>query len=647
MDGRRLATEDAGVRKDWVERADLLPLAAALIQATDDRDLLQRLLAAKAAGPVKAGLPPALQREVRAKAYECLCAETDARASAQPGMQMMQDLVRLVTDVPASEVEQYAPMMLDQAGFTKERPYGKQPGARNGPAMRVAVIGAGMSGICAAIELKRADLECDVFDRNASVGGTWHENQYPGCGVDTPSMFYAYSFEPRFPWNHHFAKRDQIAAYFEHCVDKYGVRQNIHLQTDVRAAVYDEAAQRWQVTIRDAEGNSRVQAYDGVISAVGQLNIPSIPRIPGLDTFHGKVLHTAQWDPQLDLAGKRVGLIGTGASAMQVGPAIVDQVEHLTVFQREPHWVLPNSVYHRSFGEADHWLFERLPYYAHWLRAQLIWSYGDAVYPSLKIDPSWQGDGGSINAISESYRRNMVRHLKHELAGRPDLIEKALPDYPPYAKRVLLDNNWYKTLRRDHVDLVVSPISEVRADGIVSADGQHHPLDVIVLATGFQASRMLSTIDITGRQGIRLRDAWDGDNPRAYLGITVPRFPNLFLLYGPNTNLGYGGSAIFNAECQTRYAVQCLVSMREQGWGAIECRQDVHDAYNETVDAMHQGMVWSRQDVDNWYRNSQGRVTTNSPWRLLDYWTLTHKPNHADYNVEPRRDNAASAAPSN
>jgi len=636
------ASDTAALQAAALAQAEFLPLALAVVQATRDDGLLLRLQALRAAGRDQ-GMLMALREEVEAKAAQLLAApvEPSVDAAGQHPASATDEaffaaLVQLLHERAGER--HYGAMMWEQAGFAA-RSASRPMAARDSQADRdgllpVAVIGAGMSGICAAIGLKKAGIGFEVFERGAAVSGTWAENTYPGCGVDTPSLFYAYSFEPSERWSQHFAKRDEIAAYFEHCVDKYGVRDRIRLRCEVLQCVYDEAGQRWRLTVRYADGQERQVHARAVITAVGQLNIPSIPRFSGADEFGGPIVHTAQWPRGLDLRGKRVGLIGTGASGMQVGPAVVDSVAHLTVFQREPHWVLPNAQYHEKIGAPQQWLMRHLPHYAQWLRAQLIWSYGDAVYTALKVDPTWVSDGGSINATSEKFRQFMLRHLNSELADRPDLRAKAEPDYPPYGKRVLLDNHWYRMLKRPHVELVVEAIETLVPGGVRTVDGQVHAADVLVLATGFQATRMLSSVDIRGRNGVALREAWEGDNPRAYLGITAPRFPNLFMLYGPNTNLGYGGSAIFNAECQVHYIVRCLQAMRERDWATMECRQDIHDQYNDTVDAMHAGMVWARQDVENWYRNSAGRVTTNTPWRLVDYWAMTREPDLAHFVVE-------------
>lgn len=617
--------------RDAVEKAEFLPLALAVVQMTGDADLLGRLQALRGAAARRDGVPEALRTAVTDKALSLLAGGAST-AVVQPDSELFGAMVELLSD--RADAATYAPMMWEQAGFQAAQPAAAPTsgGASRGPS--VVVIGAGMSGICAAIQLRKANIPFEVFERGSAVSGTWAENVYPGCGVDTPSIFYAYSFEPNPSWPDHFAKRDAIAAYFEHCVDKYDVRSRIRLNTEVVRAAYDEALQQWTLSVRTPDGAERQVIADVVITAVGQLNIPSIPRFRGAENFAGPIVHTAQWPADLDVRGKRVGLVGTGASGMQVGPAIASSVEHLTVFQREPHWVLPNAQYHEAIGPEQQWLMRNMPFYAQWVRAQLIWSYGDAVYPALQIDPDWVGDGGSINATSEKFRQFMLRHLRSELQDRPDLVEKATPDYPPYGKRVLLDNHWYRMLRQPNVELVVDPIDSLVPEGVTTADGRLHPVDVLVLATGFQTTRMLASVDLSGRGGVHLRDQWQGDNPRAYLGITVPRFPNLFLLYGPNTNLGYGGSAIFNTECQVHYIVRCLQAMQTQGWAAIECRDDVHDRYNETVDRMHESMVWARQDVENWYRNAAGRVTTNSPWRLVDYWAMTREPDLSDFVVE-------------
>jgi 4-hydroxyacetophenone monooxygenase len=296
--------------------------------------------------------------------------------------------------------------------------------------------------------------------------------------------------------------------------------------------------------------------------------------------------------------------------------------------------MFPNPLYHAPITDGTRWLLESLPTYQTWFRFRLFWLYGDFNYPALWRDPAWPHPERSVNAVNDKIRRLLARHIEREIGDDVELLAKVVPDYPPFTKRMLIDNHWYRTLQRSDVDLVTEPIDRIVPGGIVTADGVTHPADIVALATGFETTTMLAPLNISSTSAGPLNDRWR-DDPRAYLGITVPGYPNLFCLYGPNTNLGHGGSAFFQTECQMRYIIGCLRLMVERGWQTIDCRPEVHDAYNARVDATHEQLVWTHPGAGNWFRNAAGRVTTNCPWRMIDYWQMTRIPDPADYRVCP------------
>jgi 4-hydroxyacetophenone monooxygenase len=316
---------------------------------------------------------------------------------------------------------------------------------------------------------------------------------------------------------------------------------------------------------------------------------------------------------------------------MQVGPAIAPIVEKLTIFQRSPHWAMYNPLYFETVADDKKWVLKNIPFYAKWFRFQLFWSSSDGFHPMLRIDRDWSGQAHAINAENAKLRELLEAHIAAEVGGALELIAKATPPYPPYGKRMLRDNHWYRMLTRPNVELITDRIDHIEKDAVVTADGRRHNVDVLVLATGFQAQRMLMPMHIEGRGGRTIRDAWGDEDPRAYLGITVPGFPNLFLLYGPNTNLAHGGSAVFHSECQIRYTMQALRALIENGHAALEVRPEPFLAYQEKVDTAHRNMVWSHPRVTSWYKNSAGRVTVTSPWRLVDYRNLTAEFRPEDY----------------
>jgi 4-hydroxyacetophenone monooxygenase len=279
------------------------------------------------------------------------------------------------------------------------------------------------------------------------------------------------------------------------------------------------------------------------------------------------------------------------------------------------------------------WLLAHLPYYARWYRFQLFWGFSDGLYSALQVDPTWPDPQRSINQFNERHRRFMERHMRAELGADSPLLAKVMPDYPPYGKRILIDNHWYQMLKRPNVDLVTEPLSRITAHGIETADGNTWAADALVFATGFQASKMLAPMTIKGRGGREIHDTWGPDDAQAYMGITVPGYPNFFILLGPNTGLAHGGNAIFMVECQVRQVMGCLRELVARKGRSIEVREDVSDRYNEAVDALHAGLVWTHPGVQSWYKNAQGRVFAISPWRLVEYWRMTSTLNPADYII--------------
>jgi 4-hydroxyacetophenone monooxygenase len=618
--------------------ADLAPLLMALVHLTGEAAWLDEVQP-YIAGPwnFHERAPESLKQRLRDRMRETLLdyAASGRPLPAEPPPQLLRRM--LSVGVGQTVPEEYLPMIREETMLSAQDPktvaWRNKPTAEALDAFPTVIIGAGVSGLCMAIKLREAGIPFTIFEKNRTVGGTWFENFYPGCGVDTPNHFYSLSFEPNHDWPEHFSKRDELWAYLEGLADKYDLRQHIRFNTEVTAAHFDESRSVWVVTTRDADGQAASTAAKALISAVGQLNRPSIPNIPGLDEFAGPVFHTARWDHSQSLAGKHVAMIGTGASGMQVGPTIAPDVEHLTIFQRSPHWSIHHPNYFAAVSPGKMAALKHIPFYANWYRFQLMWASSDGLHPSLQVDPDWPTPDQSLNATNQKFRDDLIAHIKAEIGDDPDLLAKVVPPYPPYGKRMLRDNHWYRTLTRPNVDLVTERIERVTANAIVTQDGVAHPADMIVLATGFVAQKMLWPMDIRGRQGQTIRDLWGDDNPRAYLGITVPGFPNLFLLYGPGTNLAHGGSAIYHTECQVRYIMQCLREMLETGAGSMECRPEPHDAFNELLDNTHAKMVWAHRGVGNWYKNPLGRVVTNSPFRLVDYRRMTEKLDRNDYVV--------------
>ncbi|QBJ95766.1 NAD(P)/FAD-dependent oxidoreductase [Rhodococcus sp. ABRD24] len=577
------------------------------------------------------GLSPEVQDEIRAGFVEAV---TDWAAGRAPAHALLEgeELMSLMDFVMGEPVpHEFGPMMGEIMGFTADEP--ARPAPASGMHLNALVIGAGAAGMLASHRLAEAGVEHLVLEKNTQVGGSWWENTYPGAGVDTPSYLYSYSFFQR-DWSTHFGKRDEVQEYLEDFARAFDIDQRIRFGTEVTSATYDSAHQLWTVRATGTDGEESVFTANILISAVGLLNRPKIPPLPGLDRFSGTLFHSAQWPDDIDLAGKRVALVGAGASAMQIGPAIADNVASLTVFQRSPQWIAPNDVYFEPVGNDIHWLIDNVPLYYSWYRARLSWIFNDKVHPTLQVDPEWTEPELSINRTNHGHREFYTRYLTSQLDGRPDLIAKCLPDYPPFGKRMLLDNGWYAMLQKDNVDLVTHAVTQITEDGLTDDTGRQHRFDVIILATGFHTDRLLYPMDVVGRSGRTTREVWGEHDARAYLGITVPDFPNLFIMTGPNTALGHGGSFITMLECQIRYIMDVITQMADGDLGAVECRSDVCERYVESVDDAHSKMVWTHPGMNNWYRNEDGRVVAVLPWRIIDYWNMTRTADLGDYLTE-------------
>ena len=494
----------------------------------------------------------------------------------------------------------------------------------------VAVIGAGMSGILAAHRLKQAGVDCVVLEKNPDVGGTWLENTYPGCRVDVFNHVYSYAGEQRPDWPQYHSSQPVLLDYFQDCARRWGIRDRMRFGTGVDAMSWDEHARCWTLQLDSGESVTA----GAVVSAVGQLNRPLMPDIEGIGSFAGEKFHSSSWRHDIDWDGLRVAVIGTGASALQFIPHLATDAAHVTVFQRTPPWLIPRPVYHEPLAEGLLELFRLIPGYAHWFRLRLFWCTHEGTVGALRRDPAWDGPlDQAVSRRNEETRRLLTLYLRSQFGDRPDLLEKVVPDYPVGSKRVVLDNGiWASTLKRPNVELVSDGIERVEPAGVRGADGRLHRADVIVFGTGFRASEFLMPMRVAGRGGADLHETWNGD-ARAYNGVCVPGFPNLFCLYGPNTNIVVNGSIIYFAECATHYVVECLRLLASQGAAAMDCRSDAYDRYAARMDEHNSQMAWGISPVNSWYKSPSGRIAQNWPLPLIDYWRQTRAPSPVDFEL--------------
>lgn len=580
------------------------------------------------------GLPAELQEEVREAALAAILAWKAGRPVALPAPSNEQLVRMLAVSMGEHVPPEYGGFTAAQLGQTKflDHPRFDMPAG-----FKVLIIGAGVSGLCAAINLQMAGVDFEVIERNPTVGGVWWENQYPGAGVDTPNHLYSFSFSS-YDWQQYFCLRDELHGYLEHVSREFDVRKHISFNTSVTRITYQEASQRWTVETRDADGNTAVREANVVISAAGLFNPPISPDIPGIETWTGEKWHTARWPGDATIANKRVAIVGNGASAMQVAPEIQHEVESLTIYQRSKHWGAPFDQFRKEVPDPLRFLLRECPLYRNWYRVRLGWTFNDRIHSALQKDPEWEHPERSLNAQNDGHRAYFTQYVINELGHKADeLLDKVLPTYPPFGKRMLMDNGWYRMLRNPNVSLVDDRIERIEGNKIVTAEGTAREADVLVLATGFDVLRVINTYEVVGRSGRTLREVWEDDNCQAYMGTVVPGFPNYFTLYGPNLQPGHGGSLIFVVEMQVRYIMDMLRKMAELGHGAVEVRKDVHDQYNENVAAEHENMVWTHPGMTTYYRNSRGRITINSPYRNVDFFEMTREVNLDEYVTEPTR----------
>ena len=629
-----IVDDDAAIRVALGD-VDIPPLLTTVAQVTGELDILRDHLRpnADALFDPDAGLGPAQQDEARDLAAAALGRWRDAGCPA-PAPLPPTDLERVIEFLVGAEAARgYLPLLEEELaieGEDRRAPRWHKDDVAPDREFRVAIVGAGMSGIVAAHRLAQAGVPFVIFEKNSDVGGTWYENTYPGCRVDVPNHLYSYSFAQTPDWPGFFSAQDVLLEYFRTCADDLGLRPHIRFDTELLDADLDEATEEWVVRVRSADRGEEAHRFNAIVSAVGQLNRPSFPDIAGRERYAGDTFHSAEWDDSVALAGRRVGVIGTGASAAQFIPAVAEQAERLLVFQRTPPWLVPTPNYHDSLPDGMRWVLRHLPEYARWDRLWLFWRTHEGLLPNAVVDPDWDDGGQTVSAANDIVRQLLTGYIQLEVTD-PEVLAKVVPTYPPIAKRILRDNGSYTgALQRENVQLFSDGIAEITEKGVRTVDGVEHELDVLIYGTGFQASKFLTPMKLRGRGGVDLHERWDGD-ARAYLGIVVPEFPNVFLLYGPNTNIVINGSIVYFSECETDYLVACIRRLLETGRRSLECRPEVHDAYNERIDAGNRAMAWGASDVNTWYRNAKGRVAQNWPFSLLEYWQQTRTVNDADY----------------
>ncbi|MCA0218304.1 MAG: NAD(P)/FAD-dependent oxidoreductase [Actinobacteria bacterium] len=497
------------------------------------------------------------------------------------------------------------------------------------------IVGAGVAGIAAAHRFAQAGVPFTMIEAGTTVGGTWAKNTYAGVRLDTPTFGYSYSFAQRSDWPHQFAQGGEVLEYLRDVAHRAGIVDAIEYSTRLLRLRWDDTASLWEATTSAPDGTVNVRRFSAVISALGQLDKPNIPDLPGFADYRGLTMHSQEWRHDVDLAGKRVAVIGTGASAYQIVPAIVDSVSKLAIFQRSAPWMLPAPNYHEPITDTFRWLRAKVPHFGQWYRLWVILTGIPGRAHTVTAEPDWTGAPLSVSRKNQELREYLIARLETQLQGRPDLLEHAIPNYPPGAKRMLRDNEvWSAALRADKTTLVTSGIARFTESGVVDSDGLEHEVDAVIFATGFKPSDYLDGVEVVGRGGTEIHDFWNGD-ARAYNGITVPGFPNFFMIYGPNVGGVVAGSLHFMLERAVEYSLSAIRVILERGVRGIDVRAEAMDRFVEWVDRGNRAMAWGQPYVSTWYQNRHGRVSQIWPYTNVEYWNITHAVQLDDYELLP------------
>jgi cation diffusion facilitator CzcD-associated flavoprotein CzcO len=501
----------------------------------------------------------------------------------------------------------------------------------------VAIVGAGLSGLAMAIQLRRSGVtDLTIFEQSDGVGGTWRDNTYPGSGCDVPSHLYSFSFASKTDWSRRFAEQPEILGYAEDCVDRFDLARHIRFGTTVEEAHFDEEQGRWCLSVATPGSPTEEVATDAVVFACGQLNRPALADLPGAESFEGTSFHSARWDHHCQLEGRRVAVVGNGASAIQFVPPVARQASALTIFQRSTNYIGPKPD--RAYGAVERWCLEHIRPYELAYRWKIYWSF-EARWLLFRRD-GWPG-----RQLAARFDKGIRAQVVSDRLPEASVV----PDYPLGCKRILISNDWYPTLLRPNVDVVTDPIDHVEADAVVTASGRRHPADVLIYATGFHTTDFLSHITITGVEGRKLADEWRA-GAEAYLGITVPGFPNCFLLYGPNTNLGHN-SILFMVEQQVSYVLQALALTTTAGRSSrsrvsLDVRPEAFRRDSQRTQRLMSTTAWAGS-CRSWYKTATGRITNNWPSWTLRYWLDTMRVHRDDVVLNsagaPRSDTGGAA----
>ncbi|HVW43878.1 MAG TPA: NAD(P)/FAD-dependent oxidoreductase [Amycolatopsis sp.] len=622
-----------------IEHAELGALKIALYQATGDPEIaaipIENVTVRGGAGALPT-VPAAYHDQLKTAAIRFLREEAPSFVPRVPTNAEVDDLMQMAHGHPVSDEALAARRDLLAFGDYTRQTKPPEGGVAVPDGFHVVVVGAGFSGIAMGVQLGLLGIPYTVLERRHEVGGVWSVNTYPDARVDTLSATYQFSFEKNYPWTEYFARQGEVRGYLETIARKHGVSEHIRFGRDVvRADWHDEDAE-WELTVRGDGGVEETLRAPVVVSAAGLFALPRDLDLPGVADFAGEIVHSTAWEPQRSVRGKRVGVIGNGSTGVQLLGAVAREAGHVSVFQRTPQWISPRERYGEPVEPQVRWLLDNMPYYWNWSRYFAVIPLLDA-YGLLVPDPDWIAAGGKVNERNDSLRELLVGYMRSQLGDRQDLLERLIPDYAPIARRPVVDNGWYRALTRENVELVTDPIERMTPGGIRTADGREHPLDLVIAAVGFQTDRYLWSTDYRGRNGDSLHELWAEHGAEAYAGMTVPGFPNMFILYGPNSQPVSGGNTLpVWFEMWSSYIAQCLLAMFERGARRIEVRKDVCDEYNERLQQRASQLIYLADEglpEANYYVNQHGKLGVNVAWDFEEYHRICARPDLDHFNL--------------
>lgn len=617
-----------------VECADTNALRMALYQATRDAEIAA-ITPERAFGPTTDAIVFSDEDTalIRAKAVEYLLTEPDESALPVPSRDEIVELLEM------AEARSLAPddlIMRHKLPAFSDLPYQAQwHGEKVIPeGYHVAIVGAGFAGIAMGVQLANLGVPFTIYERRAEVGGVWSINTYPDVRVDTVSFTYEYAFEKKYPWTEYFARQSDVRAYIDHVAHKYGVYEHIRFGSDITQARFDEPTQCWTLTVKGEESVTEAEA-NVVVAASGVFATPRELSVEGVSDFTGQIVHTARWNEDVEYAGKKVAVIGNGSTGVQLLSKIAEKAESVTVYQRTPQWISPRTNYGVPISDELQWLIQKMPFYWNWNKYVAGLATID-LRNVLMPDEEWIANGGQVSKRNDMLREILVGYISAQVDGRQDLIDKLIPDYPPMTRRPVVDNNWYASLTRNNVELVTTPIERMTDTAIVTADGETRETELVIAAVGFQTEKYIWPTQYFGLGGVTLEDVWTAQGAQAHLGMTVPGFPNMFMLYGPNSQPVASGAGLpVWFEVWTGYIAECIVGMLEKGRASMVIRKDAFDEYNEQLHEEAKKLIYLMPNSameKNYYVNEFGRLQMNAPWNGEKYYELCEKPDESHYD---------------